>query len=248
VIRSVRARQRLLRAQARLRGETLHRGGAVECPCCGGRFAEFAPLVADDRMCWRCGSLERHRLLAIWLARNPELLEGAHEILHVAPEPALRPLLEAAARRYVSGDLGREFGELALDVTALPFDDASFDAIVCNHVLEHVVDDRTAMGELRRVLRSGGWALLLVPDAEAGHTDEDPAVTDPVERAVRFGQHDHVRRYGLDYLERLSAAGFHPERIDLGPQLTEEETERMRLRKFGALEPIFLAWASGSRR
>jgi SAM-dependent methyltransferase len=194
-------------------------------------------------MCWRCGSLERHRLVSVWLGRNPRLLAGAPGILHIAPEPALRPLLEAAARRYVCGDRDRTFGELALDVTALPFEDATFDVVVCNHVLEHVPDDRAAMRELRRVLCPGGWALLLVPDVDAERTDEDPGLTDPEQREARFGQMDHVRRYGLDYVDRLSAAGFRPERIDLSPGLTEEETERMRLRKFGRLEPIFLAWA-----
>ena len=40
------------------------------------------------------------------------------------------------------------------DITAIPHPDDSFDAILCIHVLEHVPDDRAAMRELARVLKS----------------------------------------------------------------------------------------------
>src|SRR5262249_12426105 len=75
------------------------------------------------------------------------------------------------------------------------------------HVLEHVPDDRRAMREFYRVLKPGGWAILLVP-ITVERTFEDPAVVDPAERLRLFGQEDHVRRYGPDYGDRLSEAGF----------------------------------------
>jgi hypothetical protein len=70
-----------------------------------------------------------------------------------------------------------------------------------------VTDDRRAMGEFRRVLAHGGWAVIIVP-VTAPLTLEDPEITDPAERARVFGQHDHVRRYGADCRERLREAGF----------------------------------------
>ncbi len=194
-------------------------------------------------MCWQCGSLERDRLVWLFLDANPELLQSGMAILHVAPESALRPRLQRTAGSYVCGDLTGAFGELRVDITALPFEDGAFDAIVCNHVLEHVPDDRLAMRELRRVLREGGWALLLVPDVVGARTDEDPMITEPSERQRRFGQDDHVRRYGLDYLDRLAAAGFQPQTIDLQPMLSAHQLARHRLQKFGALEPLFLCRA-----
>lgn len=188
--------------------------------------------------------MERDRLLWLFLDRRPELLAGADSILHVAPERALQGRLRAAASRYVTGDLDGAFGELRLDVTALPFDDASFDAIVCNHVLEHVPDDARAMRELRRVLRSDGWAILLVPDVEAPATLEDPSARTAADRLRLYGQEDHVRRYGWDYLDRLRAAGFEPEVVDLTDELDPAVVRRARLEKFGAVEPIFLCRAA----
>jgi SAM-dependent methyltransferase len=94
-----------------------------------------------------------------------------------------------------------------LDITEIDFPDESFDVVYCSHVLEHVPDDRKALAEIRRVLKPDGWAILLVP-IDAAETIEDPSITDPGERLRLFGQGDHVRRYGPDYVERLHQAGF----------------------------------------
>ena len=171
---------------------------------------------------------------------NPQLLRPGIAILHIAPEAALRRRLEGVAGCYVSGDLTGAFGDIRIDITDLPFADESFDTIVCNHVLEHVPDDRRAMHELRRVLRRTGWGLLLVPDVVDARTVEDSSITDPAERLRRYGQHDHVRRYGLDYLDRLETAGFEATMIDFRPHLTALQLARHRLEKFGRLKPIFL--------
>jgi SAM-dependent methyltransferase len=224
----------------RARG-TLHRGDSVYCPCCGATFDAFAAVHGPSRECWACSSLERHRLLWLYLERNPELLGPGLRVLHVAPEEALRRrLLRLPDISYVGGDLEGEFGDVRIDVTDLDFPDASFDIVLCNHVLEHVPDDRQALRELRRVLAPGGWASLLVPDLEAQETDEDPTVASPEERLRRFGQRDHVRRYGWDYLGRLEEAGFRPEVIRMDTLLSERDIELMRLAKFGEVEPLVI--------
>jgi SAM-dependent methyltransferase len=92
--------------------------------------------------------------------------------------------------------------------------DASFDAVLCSHVLEHVPADGAAMRELRRITAPGGWCLVMVPlDLRSEQTYEDPSITLPEDRTRAFWQHDHVRLYAADIGERLAAAGFAVERI-----------------------------------
>jgi SAM-dependent methyltransferase len=148
--------------------------------------------------------------------------------LHIAPERCLEPRLrEALGSRYVTGDLLRTDVERQLSVEDLPFDACRFDAIICNHVLEHVHDDRKALSELHRVLCPGGWALLQVPLEEANVvTVEDPTITSPSERRRRFGQHDHVRAYGRDYVDRLRHAGLEPEVLKVRERHNQPEIVR----------------------
>ena len=179
--------------------------------------------------------------MSLLLGLRPELLVPGAAVLHIAPEAILGAPLRARAARYVSGDLTAEFGPARIDVLDLQFPDASFDVVVCNHVLEHIPDDHRAMRELRRVLRPGGWAMLLVPDVRGAVTEESPELSDPEELLRLYGQRDHVRRYGWDYLDRLRGAGFTPEVVRLGQILTEETITLCRLVKFGEVEPLFLA-------
>jgi ubiquinone/menaquinone biosynthesis C-methylase UbiE len=117
-----------------------------------------------------------------------------------------------------------------MDITQLPFGAGSFDLILCSHVLEHVPDDRQALSELRRVLRPDGLALLQHPIDDIDQTDEDPVVVDPSERLRRWGQADHVRTYGHDYLQRLVDAGFQVELRAYLEQLPEATVRRYGLR------------------
>lgn len=116
---------------------------------------------------------------------------------------------------YVKVDLNSPFADSYVDVCSLPFPDNTFDVIFCNHVLEHVRNDSTAISELYRVLRPAGWAVMQVPvEKSLTVTVEDPLIVDPLERERHFGQHDHVRLYGSDYAERLTLCGFRVEVID----------------------------------
>ena len=108
---------------------------------------------------------------------------------------------------YLSIDLAEGAAMVRMDVTNLGLPDDSFDVIYCSHVMEHIPDDRRAMRELHRVLRPGGWAVLQVPILRET-TFEDSSVTAPEDRERVFGQWDHVRVYGRDYVHRLSEAGF----------------------------------------
>jgi SAM-dependent methyltransferase len=147
----------------------------------------------------------------MYLRTKTAVFKEPLRILHIAPEPQLeRALRQLANIDYVTADLVEASVDVRLDVIMLPFSDASFDLIICNHVLEHVFDDRAAMTELHRVLRPGRQALLQVPIALAlQDTLEDPTASTEAERIRMFGQRDHVRLYAAgDYMKRLKNAGF----------------------------------------
>lgn len=220
----------------------LYRGDAVECPCCGGRFRAFRPHRSrPEAKCPRCGSLERHRLLWLYFEDRTNLLSEPLEVLHIAPEYSFRRRLRSIpGLRYVTADLDSPLADVQLDVMEMPFPDGSFDVVLCNHVLEHVADDRAAMREIHRVLRPGGWAVLLVPiDATRSATFEDPGIVSPRDRLLHYGQEDHARIYGRDYADRLVAAGFLVSVDDHGVQLGEDVLRRYGLRRNGATEEIY---------
>jgi ubiquinone/menaquinone biosynthesis C-methylase UbiE len=95
----------------------------------------------------------------------------------------------------------------AMDITNIPIDDDTYDTVICNHVLEHIPNDIKALKELFRVIKPGGWGSIQVP-IKGDITDEDLSITDPEERTKRYGQSDHVRQYGKDFIDRLPLAGF----------------------------------------
>jgi SAM-dependent methyltransferase len=195
------------RRLARLR----YRGSGVECPCCGRSSRAFAPdWNRANAICPGCGAHERHRALAIYLRERTELGQRPLRLLHFAPEHALDQVLERLPNLdRVTADLEPRTADLEIDIKRIALGDASFDAILCSHVLEHVEDDHAAMSELHRVLRPGGFALVLVPlDLEREATLEDPSVKTPAERVAAYWQEDHVRLYGMDIAGRLTDAGF----------------------------------------
>ena len=203
-------------------------GRGRECPVCGARRRRFLPYgyVAPraDALCPSCLSLERHRLLWLYLTRETDLLRRPQRILHIAPEVCLMKRLRHRAADYTTADLESPLAELHFDVLQIPLPDASYDVLICNHLLEHVADDRKALCELYRILKPGGWGILLSPvEADYEQTFEDDTITDPDERTRIFGQYDHRRIYGADYTDRLRAAGFEAADIDYAASFTDAE-------------------------
>jgi SAM-dependent methyltransferase len=203
-----------------------HFGLGFYCPLCNSRLRNWLPFGMDlpvltragvvgggrreHALCPVCYSSDRERLVYLYLRSQTDLFSRPQRLLHVAPERHLRAaLLAAGAVRYVSADLEAASVMLRMDIVRTPFCDGTFDTVVCNHVLEHVPDDRAAMAEIRRLLKPGGWALMQVPIGLAlERTVEDPRVRAPEAREATFGQRDHVRIYAQDYRDRLEDAGF----------------------------------------
>ncbi|WP_205474251.1 class I SAM-dependent methyltransferase [Nocardioides sp. SYSU D00038] len=183
------------------------------CGVCGRvvrREFKPGPGGRPDASCPRCGSLERHRFLALLLSALQPTMPDLGVLLDVAPTPHVTPLLaRLGPRHHVRLDLGADnrLVDVLGSLTELPLPDASVDLLVCYHVLEHVPDDRSAMREIARVLGSGGVGLVQVPFRPGTRTDEDPSA-DEEERLRRFGQRDHVRYYGDDFEDRLVESGL----------------------------------------
>lgn len=207
---------------------------AVECPFCGWKGKSFLPNGVDVRQnsrCPKCDSLERHRMYYLYLKENLPA-DSVLKTLHFAPEKIMTGLFNSMSNiDYLSADLNPAKAMIKQDITDITFPDATFDFILCSHVLEHVPDDHKAMTELYRVLKPTGFAILQVPirthfnERIIDSTYEDFSITDPKDREKVFGQHDHVRIYGKDYKERLERAGF-TVRLDkfierIGPEMTE---------------------------
>ncbi|AMO66988.1 hypothetical protein AZF00_01140 [Zhongshania aliphaticivorans] len=190
-----------------------YRGSERYCPLCensASKFLEYGATKRKDAECIYCGSLERHRLLWIFLTHKTDLMRPAsRRLLHIAPEQCLGSKLKHMyGRNYLSADIEPGVAMACMDITEIQFGDNSFDIIFCSHVLEHVPEDKKALSELYRVLKPGGWAIILVP-IEGERTIEDPAISTPEDRIKAYGQADHVRQYGRrDYMQMLNQQGL----------------------------------------
>ncbi len=215
-------------------------GTRFRCPLCNSNirawhdYGSNAPVLVERHVvghvrraqasCPVCHGKDRARLIQLYLREVAGVGDRPLRILDIAPEYGLHLWIKSQARvAYTPSDFDayryRHIPELVqADLMDLPFPDASFDVVICSHVLEHVPDDRQSMREIRRVLADDGVGLLLVPEAtDGGDTDEDTTLADPRAREARFGQWDHLRLYARDDFDRrLQAAGLAVERYNPG--------------------------------
>ena len=215
-----------------------YRGSRYKCPFCNHSFSKFLPAGVDSAvlkkkkiigggrrqnvLCPFCSSIDRERLVYVFIKEN-NLLFKDMKLLHVAPERNLKRVFERKKINYFSADLKSALARIKMDIQKIKFPDNYFDGIICNHVLEHIVDDRKAMAELLRVLMPGGWAILQVPFSPLlKNTFEDFSVVDADEREMVFGQSDHVRIYGADYVSRLRSVGFKADQKKLSDVLIKK--------------------------
>ena len=204
-------------------------GNKYTDPIDGKNFRAFLPYgynkIRNNVLSPSTYSLERHRLLWLYLKNETSFFKAKLKVLHFAPELALMNQFKKLKNlSYDTVDLNSPIADIKADICDLPFLDNSYDFILCNHVLEHVIDDDKAMRELYRVLKKNGLGIFQVPiDYNRDTTFEDFSVINKKERNKLFGQYDHVRIYGLDFFDRLQKAGFSVERCEYTSKLPKED-------------------------
>ena len=210
------------------------KGNTYTDPIDGKSFKKFLPygygVQRENVLAPGTLSLERHRLLWLYL-QSTDFFKNNKTVLHVAPEQCFYKLFKKQKNlQYLTTDLYSPLADVKADICNLPFEDNSYDVVFCNHVLEHIEDDKTAMQELFRVLKPGGFGIFQIPqELDREKTYEDFSITNPEERKKHFGQYDHVRIYGQDYFDKLRTIGFTVEEIKSTDISTVEEIEKYRL-------------------
>ena len=215
------------------------KGDKFTDPIDGKNFRKFLPYgygkQRENALSPSTLSLERHRLIWLFLRDETTFFTSNKKLktLHIAPEQCFLDIFRKQENlEYTTSDLESPIADVKADICDLPFKDNSFDVVFCNHVLEHIADDKKAMQELFRVMKKGGFGIFQIPQDIARETTfEDNSITDKKERAKIFGQYDHVRIYGRDYFNKLRSIGFKVDEIDYTQKISREKLERFCLMK-----------------
>ena len=180
--------------------------------------------VRKNALCPGTLSLERHRLLWLYLDKETDFLNSNLKVLHVAPEQVFYKKFKKLKNwEYFTFDLNSPIADIKGDLTSTNFKDESFDLIICNHVLEHIEDDKSALNEIYRILKYNGISILQVPtNVKRKNTFEDSSIKSKNQREKYFGQYDHVREYGLDFKDRVEQAGFEVEMIKYSTKISQD--------------------------
>lgn len=216
----------------------LYKGDAVECPVCEKSFKKFLSYGSkvaqrDNVLCPYDLTLERHRLMWLYLKDHSNFMTEKLDVLHIAPEQCFHARFKAQENlKYLTGDLESPIADMHFDLHSIPLEENRFDVVFCNHVLEHVDDALQCMKELFRVMKPGGWGIMQVPqDITRKETYEDASITSPEDREKHYWQKDHVRLFGLDYPEWLKKAGFTVTEFKPTENYSKEQIARYRLQE-----------------
>lgn len=237
-------RKKLRAIEASTRASIYSLGNNVECPICGSTYSQFLPFNRPNALCYTCKSLERHRLIYLFLSNKTDFFKKGKKVLHFAPEKCLHDVIRKhPSIDYQTADLMTTYMENigvlpdhVMSVTDIKFPDNTFDVVLCNHVFELVPDDAQGMREIYRVLQPKGYAIIQA--AVNNKIDKTIETKDlPLDERKRIaGAHQHVRRYGLDYKDRLAAAGF---RVEVNQYVRQLDAKH-----YGLMpdEDIYVCW------
>lgn len=241
----------------RVMNRYLYLGSSYECPFCNSRLRRFLPygipipIITEARivgagrrengLCPVCSTLDRERLLWLYLKQKTDILQKRIKLLHIAPEGGLGRIFAGQLNLdWLTADISGVGVMVQMDITDIHYPDASFDAVICCHVIQDVIDDHKAMSELYRVLRPGGWGILQVPIALLLNKSFEGLSTGGDDERLRlFGHKEHVRVYsGSDYKDRLERAGFD---VNVFRWTEERESFGGKENKFALIEdePLF---------
>lgn len=206
----------------------IFRGKKYTDPIDDSNYSKFLSYgyktVRKNALCPGTLSLERHRLLWLYLDKETNFLSSNLKVLHVAPEQVFYKKFKKLKNwEYFTFDLNSPIADIKGDLISTNFKDEYFDLIICNHVLEHIEDDKSALDEMYRILKYNGISILQVPiNVKRENTFEDLSIKSKIQREKYFGQYDHVREYGLDFKDRVEQAGFKVEMINYSKKISED--------------------------
>lgn len=216
----------------------LYKGNNVACPVCERSFSKFLSYGSDmahreNVLCPYDLTLERHRLMWLYLTRHSDFFKLHKNVLHIAPEQCFIHRFKTQANlEYLTGDLESPIADIHFDLHSIPLENNRFDVVFCNHVMEHVQNPLQCMQEIYRVMKPGAWAIMQVPqDMSRETTYEDASIVSPEEREKHFWQKDHLRLFGRDYPQWLEKAGFTVEIFDMHDHFSPDEIVRYRLQE-----------------
>ena len=168
---------------------------AAACNICGGTNFGAGPggrlsVTGVQPYCIACGSLERHRAIrAVFQKLHDDRFKSA-KVLQFSRDPSIM------SDWVASHEVSTYGGDNSLDLMRIDRPSECYDIVICNHVLEHVQYDNSAMNELARVAKKDGFVFLSFPDPVR--------MTTTVEwDQPRSDQHDHWRVYGRDVEDRF---------------------------------------------
>ena len=206
----------------------IFRGKKYTDPIDDSNYSKFLSYgyktVRKNALCPGTLSLERHRLLWLYLDKETDFLNLNLKVLHVAPEQVFYKKFKKLKNwEYFTFDLNSPIADIKGDLISTNFKDEYFDLIICNHVLEHIEDDKSALDEMYRILKYNGISILQVPiNVKRENTFEDLSIKSKIQREKYFGQYDHVREYGLDFKDRVEQAGFKVEMINYSKKISQD--------------------------
>nr|WP_278254181.1 methyltransferase domain-containing protein [Sphingobium sp. BYY-5] len=215
------------------------------CSACGANVIGFFRYGDNGEWgCPECGASPRERLMN-WLIEQGRLqVPTTGAVLHMAPNETSLVRRFSAAADYVPADLDparyNTPNMRRVDLMELA-DTDRYDIFYASHVMEHVPDDRAVLRNIHRALKPGGEAWLIVPLWDKS-TEDGSFDIPPRERERRFGQWDHVRQYGPDFADRIRAAGFDLEEVDVSSiDVVPRHFYALEDRLFRARKPVEVA-------
>jgi SAM-dependent methyltransferase len=199
---------------------------------------EVAALVRKETLlCTFCGAKLRARRMARIILETFEVRDTqpkslrewaartvAHD-LHIAEINFIEGIHDAIVRlpHLRASDFGSDDPAVAIeDLTKLSYDDASFDVVLTSETLEHVPDLNSALAEIRRVLKPGGWHIFTVPVRPGvAKTLPRAEVGPPIAHPGGDWGYPVCTEFGMDLVQVLERAGFSTE-THFGPT-TEDD-------------------------
>ncbi|MDC1149622.1 methyltransferase domain-containing protein [Gammaproteobacteria bacterium] len=208
------------------------------CPICNYKGPFMDKNNRHHAKCPRCGELERARMAMLVVNEIYDDHKASQtDVLHISPENFLRKIFKKKYKSYISSDLYRKDVDHQFDIEEIPYPDNSFDLVFASHVLEYVKNDKKAINEIKRVLRSGGLAFLPVPMLHDKTIDFEERP--PNKRIIRETGVDYFNRYREVFTEiKVYDPSSFNEKFNLTIDMEDESSTERRMYQLPNLLPV----------